>query len=181
MEGERVRAAPRVANGTRGRTEQGARPSATRRTNAYQSERCLAHAALQPSYTRKQPPNVPALSARTLTLLVNRFPSPPHPTPPPRHSTRIHGLEDRRCVPFITGGEKSARHRPYPNSDDFVRRLSTISPLSARRQEEAAAPISQRNETRAPFWFLLVPSPPLPLFGSCSDWNRLCRHNKVKK
>ena len=46
---------------------------------------------------------------------------------------------------------KSARHRPYPNSDDFVRRLSTISPLFARRQEEAAAPISRRNETNAPF------------------------------
>lgn len=28
---------------------------------------------------------------------------------------------------------KSARHRPYQNRDDFVRRLSTISPLLARR------------------------------------------------
>lgn len=100
VERERV---SRETNGTTGRTEQGVRPSATRRTNAYQSERCLAHATLQPPYTRKQPPNAPALSARTLTLLVNRSLSPF-----PRLSTRIHSLEDRGACHLSPTGKKCA-------------------------------------------------------------------------
>lgn len=72
-------------------------------------------------------------------------------------------LGGQRCVPFITDGEKSARHRPYPNSDDFVRRLSTISPLSARRQEEAV-PHRFRNETRSAH-----PFGTFALSGSCLE------------
>lgn len=54
-------------------------------------------------YTRKQPPNAPALSARTLTLLVNRSPSSFSLL-----STRIHGLEDRGACHLSPAGKKYA-------------------------------------------------------------------------
>lgn len=144
-------------NRAKGRTEQGARPSATRRTNAYQSERCLAHATLQPPYIRENSPRMLLRSPLGLSRSLSTDP------PPPFLFSRLGYIAWRIEVRAIYHRrEKSTRHRPYPNSwDDFVRRLSTISPLFARRQEEAAAPISRRNEASAT---LLVPLPSLPLF-----------------
>jgi len=102
-ERERERERAPQGDGTRERMKQDARPSVTRRTNAYQSERCLAHAILQPPYTRKQPPNAPALSARTLMLLVNRSSSLFPPL-----SIRIHSPEDRGACHLSPAGKKCA-------------------------------------------------------------------------
>lgn len=59
----------------------------------------------QPSNSRireNSPPNAPALSARTLTLLVNRFFS----SPLPPLSTLIHSLEDRGACHLSPAGKK---------------------------------------------------------------------------
>jgi len=136
-------------NGTRGRTEQDARLSVTRKTNAYQSERCLAHAILQPPYIRENSPRM--LPHSPLGLSRSLSTDPPLSFHPSQFG--YTSLEDRGACHLSPAGKKCAS-LPVPNSADFVRRLSTISPLFVRRQEEAAAPISRRNENSVSFWFL---------------------------
>lgn len=101
-----------------------------------------------------------SLRARTLTLLVNRASlllSRP---------TRIHSRRTEVRAIYHRRG-KSARHRPYQNPDDSVRRLSTVSPLSERRESSRTDFATKRDERTLLFGCLRPPA--LVLLGINGD------------
>lgn len=80
---------------------------------------------------------------------------------PPRRGhggTAEKGVEGR-YVPFITAGGKSARHRPYRNPDDSVRRLSTISFPAAGRTPRIPIATFRLSPSGSPEIRQLVSSP----------------------